>query len=44
MFNFFFLEYLDRSPKKTVRERKPRQTNQIDGTASTGAASSENDE
>ncbi len=33
--------YLDRSPKKSSRERKSRQTNEVNGT---GAASSENDD
>jgi len=33
-----------RSPKKNVRERKSRSTNEVNGTNSTGAASSENDE
>lgn len=32
---------LDRSPRKSPRERKSRQTNGVNGT---GAASSENDE
>jgi len=34
----------NRSPKKSPRERKSRQTNEVNGTNSTGAASSENDE
>jgi len=34
----------NRSPKKSPRERKSRQKNEVNGTNSTGAASSENDE
>ncbi len=41
MKTIYKLNYLDRSPKKSPRERKSRQTN---GTNGTGAASSENDE
>lgn len=34
----------NRSPKKVVRDRKSRPTNEVNGTNGTGAASSENDE
>jgi translocon-associated protein subunit alpha len=34
----------NRSPKKSPRERKSQQTNGVNGTSNTGAASSENDE
>jgi hypothetical protein len=34
----------NRSPKKSPRERKSRQAKEVNGTGSTGAASSENDD
>jgi hypothetical protein len=38
------LDCFDRSPRKSPRERKSQQTNEVNGTSNTGIASSENDE